>query len=61
MTGGHTTEALAPITYASILSREAVRIAFIISALNDLEVNLGNILNANVEAPGRIVVDYFWS
>ena len=42
---GHMTDALDTITYASLLSRETVRIAFMIAALNDLEVQLGNILN----------------
>ena len=48
---GHTTKAPANITYASIVSRETVRIALMIATLNDLEVNSGNILNAYVQAP----------
>ena len=45
------TKASATIVCASVLSREAVRIAFMIAVLNDLEVKLGNILNAYVQAP----------
>ena len=43
------TEALATITYASMVSRETVRIALMIAALNDLEGKSGNILNAYVQ------------
>ena len=49
--GGHMADALAAITYASIVSRETVRIALMIAALNDLEAKFGNILNAYVQAP----------
>ena len=45
------TQALDTITYARIVSRETVRIASIIANLNDLEVKLGNIFNAYVQAP----------
>ena len=50
--GGHMTGALATFMYASIVSRKTVRIALMITTLNDLEVkNSGNILNAYVQAP----------
>ena len=39
--GGHVTKALATILYASVVSRETVRIALMIAALNDLEVKTG--------------------
>ena len=42
------TKAPATITYASVVSREMVRIAPIIATLNDLEVKLGSILNAYI-------------
>ena len=45
MAGHHITKALDTITYASI-----VRIAFVIAALNDLEVKSGDILNAYVQS-----------
>ena len=44
-------KALATIMYASILSREIVRIALMIATLNELEVKPGNILNAYVQVP----------
>ena len=56
--GGHKTKAPATIMYASIVSREAVRIALMLAAINDLEVKLGNILNADVQAP---VIEKVWT
>ena len=52
------TKAPATIMYASIVSRETVRIALMIATLNDLEVKLGNILNAYVQAP---VTEKVWT
>jgi hypothetical protein len=49
--GGHRTEAPAAITYASVVSRETVRIALTLAALNDLEVKAGDVLNAYITAP----------
>ena len=56
--GGHMTEALATIMYVSLVSRETVRIALLIATLNDLEIKLGNILNAYVQAP---VTEKVWT
>jgi hypothetical protein len=44
--GRHWTEAPTTITYASIVSCETVRIVLLMAALNDLEVKIGNVLNA---------------
>jgi len=49
--GGHMTEAPPTITYASVVSRETVRFALTIAALNDLEVKIGDVLNAYITAP----------
>ena len=49
--GGHMPEVPATITYASVVSRETVGIALMIFTINDLEVRLGDILNACVQAP----------
>ncbi len=49
--GGHRTEAPATITYASVVSCETVRIALLMATLNDLEVKIGNVLNAYITAP----------
>ena len=43
--GGHMTKALATIRYASVMSRETIRIDLMIAVLNDLEVKSGDILN----------------
>ena len=50
---GHKTEAPAVMTYASVVSRETVRIALTIAALNDLEVKGADIENAYITAPNR--------
>ena len=47
------TIALTTIKYAIVVLREIVRIALKYFALNDLEVKLGNILNAYVQSPVR--------
>ena len=49
--GGHLTKAPATITYASVVSRETVRLALTFAPLNDLEVKVGNVLNAYITAP----------
>jgi hypothetical protein len=49
--GGHTTAAPATITYASVVSRELVRIALLLAALNDVEVKTLDIENAYITAP----------
>ena len=51
VTGGHTTEAPATITYASVVSRETVRIALLLAALNGVEVKMADIENAYITAP----------
>jgi hypothetical protein len=46
------TKAPATITYASVVvSCETVRIALLMAALNDLNVKVGDVLNANITAP----------
>jgi hypothetical protein len=49
--GGHLTEAPATITYASVVSHETVRLALTFASLNDLEVKVGDVLNAYITAP----------
>ena len=39
------------MTYTNIVGRETVRIALTIAALNDLQVKVGDIMNAYVKAP----------
>jgi hypothetical protein len=45
------TKAPATITYASVVSRETVRIALLMAALNDLNVKVGDVLNTYTTAP----------
>ena len=52
------TKAKATVTYANVVSRETVRIAQMMAALNDLEVKSGDILNAYVQAP---VTEKVWT
>lgn len=49
--GGHMTSPPAAATYASVVSRESVRIALTIAALNDLEVLVADVKNAYLNAP----------
>ena len=48
---GHMTEQPDVITYARVVSRETVRLAQTIAALNDLEVHCGDVLNAYITKP----------
>ncbi len=50
---GHKTDAPSSITYSSVVSRDSVRIAFTLAALNDLEIMACDIGNAYLNAPCR--------
>jgi hypothetical protein len=49
--GGHTTDIPHAMAYVSIVSRESVRIALTLAALNDLDVKMADIENAYLKAP----------
>lgn len=49
--GGHKTEPPQSITYASVVSRDSVRIAFMIAALNDLDILAADVQGAYLNAP----------
>jgi Reverse transcriptase (RNA-dependent DNA polymerase) len=49
--GGHVTEPPAAITYASVVSRESVRLGLLIAALNDLPILAADIQNAYLTSP----------
>jgi hypothetical protein len=49
--GGHTTEAPSSLTYSSVVSRDSVQIAFLIAALNDLDLMSCDLENAYLVAP----------
>ena len=48
--GGHMVEAPVAITYSSVVSRDSVRIAFLVAALNGLEVFAADVTNAYINA-----------
>ena len=48
--GGHTTEVTEISNYSSVVSRESVRIAMVIAALNELKLETGDIQNAYLTA-----------
>ena len=49
--GGHMTDAPASLTYSSVVSRDSIRIAFLVAALNGLKVLACDIGNAYLNAP----------
>ena len=51
--GGHVTEPLSSLTYSSVVSRDSVRIALTIAALNGLDILGCDIQNAYISAPCR--------
>ena len=51
--GGHLTDAPTSLTYSSVVSRDSIRMAFLIAALNGLEVMACDIGNAYLNAPCR--------
>jgi hypothetical protein len=51
--GGHTTDTPGSITYSSVVSRNSVRLAFLIAGLNDLNILAGDVTNAYLNASYR--------
>ena len=51
--GGHKTDPPKESTYSSVVSRDSVRIAFTIAALNGLDVLVGDVQNAYLNAPTK--------
>ena len=51
--GGHTTEAPSSMTYSSVVSRDSVRLAFLIAALNDIDIMSCDLENAYLNAKCR--------
>ena len=52
------TKAPLTVTYASVVSRETVRISLTIAALNNLQVKCGDVLKAYITAP---VMELIWT
>ena len=51
--GGHTTDTPTSLTFSSVVSRDSVKIAFLIAALNGVDVMACDIGNAYLNAPCR--------
>ncbi len=51
--GGHMTDTPASLTYSSVVSRDSVRLALMIAALNDLDILVADIGNAYLNAETR--------
>ena len=51
--GGHKTDPPIQMTYSSVVSRESVRIAFLIAALNDIDLMAADVGNAYLNAPTK--------
>ena len=51
--GGHTTEAPASVTYSSVVSRDSIRLAFLIAALNGVDILSCDLENAYLNAKCR--------
>ncbi len=51
--GGHKTDPPSSLTYSSVVSRDSVRIAFLLAALNDLDIMAADIGNAYINADAR--------
>jgi hypothetical protein len=49
--GGHMTQPASSITYSSVVSRDSVRIAFLLATLNGLKILACDIGNAYLNAP----------
>jgi hypothetical protein len=56
--GGHTTDTPYAMTYTSVVSRESVRIALTLAALNDLDVKMAGIHNDYLTPP---VMEMVWT
>ena len=57
--GGHLTDVPSHMTYSSVVSRDTVRIGFLIAALNGLEILAGDIQNAFLSAPTKEKVFFY--
>jgi len=57
--GGHLTDPPSSLTYASVVSRESVRIGFLVAALNNLDILAGDIQNAYLNAETKEKVHFY--
>ena len=57
--GGHLTDVPTSMTYSTVVSRDTVRIGFLIAALNDLDLLAGDIQNAFLSAPTKEKIFFY--
>ena len=57
--GGHLTDVPTYMTYSSVVSRDTVRIGFLVAALNNLDILAGDIQNAFLEAPTKEKIFFY--
>ena len=57
--GGHLTDVPTYMTYSSVVSRDTVRIGFLMAALNNLDVLAGDIQNAFLAAPTKEKIFFY--
>jgi hypothetical protein len=57
--GGHLTDVPTSMTYSTVVSRDTVRIGFLVAALNDLDILAGDIQNAFLEAPTKEKIFFY--
>ena len=57
---GHLTDVPTYMTYSSVVSRDTVRIGFLMAALNNLDILAGDIQNAFLESPTKEKI-YFYA
>ena len=58
VSGGHTTELPTSTTYSSFISRDSVRVVFMLAAINDIDVYAANIGNAYLNVT---CWEYIWT
>ena len=51
--GGHLTDPPSSLTYASVVTRDSVRLGFLIAALNNLDILAGDVQNAYLNVPTK--------
>ena len=57
--GGHLTDVPTYMTYSSVVSRDTVRIGFLMAALNNLGILAGDIQNAFLETPTKEKIFFY--
>ena len=50
---GHLTDTSSAVTYSTVVARDSLRILLLIAALNELDVQGGDIQNAYLTAPNK--------